>query len=109
MSTVHTLPDLATLTRLDERTAVQVAELFRALGDTSRVRILAALANGETNVGALAEAAGISESAVSHHLRGLRQMRLVRFRRDGRQVYYALDDDHVLALIRQGLDHVVYG
>jgi ArsR family transcriptional regulator len=61
------------------------------------------------NVGALAEAAGISESAVSHHLRGLRQMRLVRYRRDGRQVYYALDDDHVLALIRQGLDHVVHG
>lgn len=109
MDTWDTRADHATLVSLGERTAVQVAELFRALGDTSRVRILAALAGGEMNVGALAEAAGISESAVSHHLRGLRQMRLVRYRRDGRQVYYTLDDDHVLALIRQGLDHVVHG
>jgi DNA-binding transcriptional ArsR family regulator len=109
MRPAHSLPDLAHLASFDERTAVQVAELFRALGDTSRVRILAALAGGEMNVGALAEAAGISESAVSHHLRGLRQMRLVRYRRDGRQVFYALDDDHVLTLIRQGLDHVVHG
>ena len=86
-----------------------MAELFRALGDASRVRIIAALAVGELNVGALAGAVGISESAVSHHLRGLRQMRLVRFRRDGRQVFYALDDDHVITLFRQGLDHVEHG
>jgi DNA-binding transcriptional ArsR family regulator len=61
------------------------------------------------NVGALAEAVGVSESAVSHHLRGLRQMRLVQPRKDGRRVYYVLDDDHVAALFRQGLDHVQHG
>ena len=94
---------------LDERTAAQVAELFRAFSDTSRVRIISALTAGELNVSALAEAAGISESAVSHHMRGLRQMRLVRARKDGRQVFYCLDDDHVAALFRQGLDHVRHG
>lgn len=94
---------------LDERTAAQVAELFRAFSDTSRVRIISALTAGELNVSALAEAAGVSESAVSHHLRGLRQMQLVRARKEGRQVFYCLDDDHVAALFRQGLDHVQHG
>jgi len=94
---------------LDERTAAQVAELFRAFSDTSRVRIISALADCEMNVGALAEAVGISESAVSHHMRGLRQMRLVRARKEGRQVFYCLDDDHVAALFHQGLDHVQHG
>ncbi len=97
------------IARLEEHKAAQVAELFRALGDASRVRIIAALVAGEMNVGALADAVGISESAVSHHLRGLRQMRLLRFRRDGRQVFYALDDDHVITLFRQGLDHIEHG
>lgn len=96
-------------TGLNETTAARVAELFRALGDASRVRIVAALADGELNVGALAERAGISESAASHHLRGLRQLHLVRFRRDGRQVFYALDDAHVVRLFREGLDHVAHG
>ena len=59
---------------LDEHTAAHIAELFRAFSDTSRVRILSALVNGEKNVGALADTVGISESAVSHHMRGLRQM-----------------------------------
>jgi ArsR family transcriptional regulator len=97
------------LTALDERTASDVAELFRALSDTSRIRIISVLAAGEMNVGALAEAAGISESAVSHHMRGLRQMRLVRARKEGRQVFYCLDDDHVADLYRRGLDHVQHG
>jgi ArsR family transcriptional regulator len=96
-------------TALDERTAAQVAELFRAFSDTSRVRLIAALVDCELNVGALAEAVGISESAISHHLRGLRQMRLVRARKEGRQVFYCLDDDHVAALFQQGLDHVQHG
>lgn len=95
--------------RLDERAAAQVAELFRAFSDTSRVRLIGALTDGELNVGALAVAANISESAVSHHMRGLRQMRLVRARKAGRQVFYGLDDDHVLALFRQGLEHVRHG
>ncbi|HLF36864.1 MAG TPA: metalloregulator ArsR/SmtB family transcription factor [Anaerolineales bacterium] len=94
---------------LDHRTAGHVAELFRAFSDPSRVRLISLLAEREMNVGALAEAVGISESAVSHHLRGLRQMRLVRPRKEGRQVFYVLDDDHVAALFRQGLDHVQHG
>ncbi len=95
--------------RLTEAEAAQVAELFRALGDTRRVRILSALLRGERNVGALAEVVGISESAVSHHLRGLRQLRLVRARKQGRQVFYRLDDDHIEDLFLRGLDHVRHG
>jgi DNA-binding transcriptional ArsR family regulator len=94
---------------LDESSAAQVAELFRALGDASRVQIIAALAQGETNVGVLAEMVQVSESAVSHHLRHLRQMKLVRTRKVGRYVYYALDDDHVNDLFRCGLEHVLHG
>ena len=94
---------------IDEHTAALLAETFRALSDPSRIRIVSALSNGEMNVGALAEAVGISESAVSHHLRGLRQMRLVRARKEGRQVYYALDDQHIVDLYHRGLDHVLHG
>ena len=101
--------DTPLTTVLDERTAAKVAELFAAFSDTSRVRIIAALADCELNVSALAKVVGISESAVSHHMRGLRQMRLVRARKAGRQVFYCLDDDHVAALFRQGLDHVQHG
>jgi DNA-binding transcriptional ArsR family regulator len=91
---------------LTDPQASQLAELFRALSDPSRVRIIAVLIDGETNVGALAEIVGISESAVSHQLRTLRQMRLVRARKQGREVYYAIDDDHVNELFQRGLDHV---
>ena len=93
---------------LTEQTAADLAEFFKALGDASRVRIIAALSQGECNVGALAEIIGISESAVSHHLRGLRQMRLVRARKKGRQVFYALDDEHVVELFQRGLEHVLH-
>jgi len=91
---------------LDERLAEQLAELFRALSDPSRVRIIAALLNGEVNVSSLADIAGISESAVSHQMRTLRQMRIVRARKQGRAVYYSLDDEHVTDLFQRGLDHV---
>jgi DNA-binding transcriptional ArsR family regulator len=94
---------------LDEHIAAHVAELFRAFSDTSRVRILSALTGSEMNVGALAKIAGISESAVSHHMRGLRQMRLVQARRDGKEVYYRIDDEHIIALFQQGVRHVQYG
>ena len=93
---------------LDDRTAAQLAEIFSALSDPSRIRIIAALEESELNVGTLAGIVGISDSAVSHHLRGLRQMRLVRARKDGRQVYYALDDQHIADLFQRGLDHVLH-
>jgi ArsR family transcriptional regulator len=94
---------------LDEELAAQVAELFSALSDTSRVRIIAALTHGEMNVSTLAEAVGISESGVSHHMRHLRQMRLVRARKEGRYVFYALDDEHIKDLFQFGLEHVLHG
>ena len=94
---------------LDEHTAAHIAELFRALGDMSRVRIISVLVEREENVSAIAAGVGISESAVSHHLRGLRQMRLVRSRRVGRQVFYSLHDEHIVDLFKRGLDHVLQG
>lgn len=94
---------------IEEQTAAELAELFRALGDTSRIQMLAALVVGEQHVGALAERAGISESATSHHLRHLRQLRLVRTRKEGRRVFYMLDDQHVADLFRLGLEHVKHG
>lgn len=94
---------------LTEKEATQVAEFFSALGDASRVRIIAALTAGEMHVGALAEIVGISESAISHHMRHLRQMRLVRTRKEGRYVFYALDDEHVGDMFRYGLEHIRHG
>lgn len=94
---------------MDTQLAQRLAELFRTLGDPTRLRLIALLLEGETNVSALAARLGISESAVSHQLRILRQMRLVRTRKEGRRVFYALDDDHVAALFRMGLDHVTHG
>lgn len=83
-----------------------VAELFATLGDPTRLRILAALSGGELCVCDLAAAIGQSDSAVSHQLRLLRGLGLIRSRRDGRLVYYALDDDHVDALYQQAFEHV---
>ncbi len=97
------------LTVLDEHTAAHVAELFGAFADTSRVRILSVLVERELNVGTLAGLVGLTHSAVSHHLRGLRQMGLVRARRDGKEVYYRMDDAHIITLFRQGISHVRQG
>jgi len=95
--------------RLTELKATQLAELFNALSDASRVRIISLLIEGERSVSALAEGLTMTESAVSHQLRGLRQMHLVRTRKTGRQVFYSLDDDHVARLFSLGLDHVQHG
>ncbi len=89
--------------------AMELAELFSSLSDTSRVRIIAALLETELNVSALAARLRMSESAVSHQLHGLRQMRLIRGRRQGRQIFYSLADNHVEQLFRMGLDHVEHG
>jgi DNA-binding transcriptional ArsR family regulator len=94
---------------LPEVKAIRLADLFGTLSDASRVRIIAVLLEQELSVGSLAEALGMSESAVSHQLRGLRQLRLVRSRRQGRRIFYSLDDDHVAELFRMGLDHVDHG
>ena len=95
-----------TIPILDEHTAAHVAELFRAFSDTSRVRILSAIIEKEANITALAEMVGITESAISHHMRGLRQMHIVRARRDGKEVFYSVNDPHIIALFQQGVRHV---
>lgn len=86
-----------------------LAGFFAALGDPTRLRIVAALAAQELCVCDLAAAIGQTESAVSHQLKTLRELRLVRARREGRRVFYALDDDHVLAIYGQACGHVGHG
>lgn len=88
------------------RTVEALAETFRVLGDPTRVRILDALSAGELCVCDIAALVGTSESAASHQLRLLRGMRLVRPRRAGRLVYYAVDDQHILELLKQASTHV---
>ncbi len=95
--------------KLTNSNAAHLAELFNALSDPNRLRIISTLLKGERNVGDLAAGIDLSESAVSHQLRGLRQMRLVRARKAGRQVFYSLDDDHVARLFQMGLEHVEHG
>ena len=94
---------------LKESTSTHLAELFSALSDPTRLRIISVLLDTEMNVGEIAAQLEMTESAVSHQLRGLRQMKLVRARKNGRQVFYALDDDHVSKLYLMGLDHVEHG
>ena len=94
---------------LREPTSSHLADLFSALSDPTRLRIISVLLDSEMNVGDLAAHLAMTESAVSHQLRGLRQMKLVRSRKNGRQVYYALGGDHVAKLYRLGLDHVEHG
>ncbi len=91
---------------LDEHTAAHVAELFRAFSDTSRVRILSAIIKQELNTSKLAQLLGLTESAVSHHLRGLRQMHIVGARRNGKEVYYGVIDPHIIELFQQGIRHI---
>jgi DNA-binding transcriptional ArsR family regulator len=86
-----------------------LGELFKVFSDPTRLRILSALTAGELCVRHLGEAVGMSQSAVSHQLAILRQARLVRARRLGKEVYYALDDEHVSAILAVGLDHVGEG
>jgi DNA-binding transcriptional ArsR family regulator len=95
---------------LRDDTLVQaLADTFRILGDPTRVRIVDALSQGQLCVHEISERIGISESAISHQLRLMRSMRIVRGRREGRCVYYTLDDQHVLDLFQQGLRHVSEG
>lgn len=92
--------------RLADESALALADTFKVLGDVTRVRILDALTRAEVPVCDLAEMLGISQSAVSHQLRVLRQARLVKSRRDGQHIYYTLDDHHIVKLFEQGLEHV---
>lgn len=100
--------DKPAVSTLDEQTATRMAALFESLSDPTRVRIIAALVAGEVNVGEIVQVLGLSKSAVSHQLRGLRDKRVVRARKQGRQVFISLDDEHILELFQRGLDHVCH-
>lgn len=97
------------MSSLEPSDVEDLTEIFRVLGDPTRVRILDVLSRSELCVQDLAGALHLSESAVSHQLRLLRAARIVRARRAGRNVFYALDDQHVLALFEQGLRHAQEG
>lgn len=84
----------------------EIAAIFKAMADPTRVRILHALSHAELCVTDIAAVLDMKEPAVSHQLRLLRSLRVVRARRDGKQVYYALDDDHVARLFQLSLEHV---
>jgi len=94
---------------LDNDTASNVARMFSALSDPTRIRIIGLLAHTELCVGDLHQLLGMTQPAVSHQLRLLRNLRLVRFRKEGRRVYYTLDDEHIFALFQQGLTHALHG
>ncbi len=100
--------DQIALSTIDEQTAGQIADLFESLSDPTRVRILSALMGGEVNVGDLVQSVGLSKSAVSHQLRGLRDKRVIRTRKQGRQVFVSLDDRHIAELFQLGFDHVCH-
>jgi DNA-binding transcriptional ArsR family regulator len=93
--------------RLDDDIIFDLSETFKVLGDPTRIKILHALKEKELCVCDLSEILDMSPSAVSHQLRVLRNNKLVKFRKEGRSVYYSLDDEHVICLFRQGLSHIL--
>lgn len=96
---MHTVPDKETLEH--------IAELFKAFGDPTRVAILSLLVDGELCVTDITQAVSVSQSAISHQLRILKQMHLIKARRDGKNIHYSLADDHVLTILKMGLEHVM--
>ena len=94
---------------LDQLTADRIAELFKALSDPTRVRIIGLLAHAELCVGDLARVLDMSQPAVSHQLRVLRNLRIVRARKSGRHVFYTMMDDHIHDLFDQSLAHIRFG
>jgi ArsR family transcriptional regulator len=94
---------------LDARVATEVANLFKAMADPTRVRIMGLLAHAEVCVGDLVRVLAMSQPAISHQLRVLRNLRVVRARKSGRHVFYSLMDDHIRALFKQGVAHIEEG
>ncbi|MBQ0001260.1 MAG: metalloregulator ArsR/SmtB family transcription factor [Clostridiales bacterium] len=91
----------------EEETLYNLAELFKVFGDSTRIRILFVLFEAEVCVCDLAQALNMTQSAISHQLRILKQNKLVKNRREGKSIFYSLADDHVRTIIAQGLDHIV--
>ena len=91
---------------VNENILFDVAELFKCFADSTRIRILYSLLPGERSVSEIAELLNMNQSAISHQLRILKDAKLIRKRRDGKTIYYSLDDDHVYNIIAQGIEHV---
>ncbi|APM41055.1 ArsR/SmtB family transcription factor [Clostridium kluyveri] len=91
---------------LSEKTFMKLSELFKILGDYTRIKIIYSLSKKELCVCDIAEVVQMSQSAISHQLRILKAARLVKFRREGKSVYYSLDDEHIDRLFNAGLEHV---
>ena len=91
----------------EKETMEAIAELFKGFADSTRVHILSLLVERELCVTDIAEAVELSQSAISHQLRILKQMHLIKFRRDGKNILYSLADDHVLTILEMGLEHVL--
>lgn len=91
----------------DSELIFELADLFKVFGDSTRLRVMVTLSDSELSVMEIAEALNMEQSTISHQLRVLRQNKLVRVRRDGKQMYYSLDDDHVKKIIEMGLDHIL--
>lgn len=90
----------------DEDTLDELEELFKTFGDSTRIKILYVLHEGELCVCDIAAMLGMTQSAISHQLRVLRQNRLIRSRRDGKNIYYSLADEHVRTIISMGIEHI---
>jgi len=90
---------------LDEETLFVVSQTFKALGDPTRIRILHLLAQKEYSVNKIAETLDLRQSTVSHQLRFLKNLRLVTYRREGTTLFYAIDDEHVMHILKQMIDH----
>lgn len=93
-------------TIITEEEAYYISELFKAISDLTRVRILFALLGGDMCVCDITELCGVSQSAVSHQLRLLKQSGLVKYRREGKSIYYSIADDHVATILATGLEHI---
>ena len=85
----------------------ELADLFKVFGDSTRLRIMYAISDEELSVLSIAETLGMEQSTISHQLRVLRNNKLVRARREGKQIYYSLDDDHVKKIIEMGINHLM--
>lgn len=101
--------DLVTRTKAkmpDADTLFELADFFKVFGDSTRIRIMCALFEQELSVCCIADIVGMEQSTVSHQLRVLRQENLVKVRRDGKQSYYSLEDDHIRKIFEMGLEHI---
>lgn len=94
---------------IGDNDSVRLSEVFKVLGDPTRIKIIFALSECDLCVCDIAETIGMTQSAVSHQLRLMRNMKLVKYRKEGKSAYYSLDDDHILQLFNQGMEHVRHG